>query len=223
MNRIISWGEVRLGLRLIAKQPILSATIVLALATGMCFATMGFTFREAMVNATLPFPGGDRFARLNVYDREGGRIDLDLARYHAFAEKAATFEHLGAVGARPFSISLPDGAIESVPGAFITPRSMALLPGSPEIGRALIPADGEPGAEAVVLLRDSLWARRYGRDPNITSKQIVIGGRRRTVVGVMPDTFHFPDKGELWLPLDDLTLAGTADAPTPGLRIFGVV
>ena len=40
-------GEARLGLRLIAKQPILSITIILALATGIGFATMGFTVRDA--------------------------------------------------------------------------------------------------------------------------------------------------------------------------------
>ena len=44
MNRLISSGEVRLAFRLIVKQPILSATIILALATGICLATMGFTF-----------------------------------------------------------------------------------------------------------------------------------------------------------------------------------
>ena len=54
MNRIISWAEIRLGLRLIVKQPILSATIVLALAMGICFATMGYTFRDQLVNGTLP-------------------------------------------------------------------------------------------------------------------------------------------------------------------------
>ena len=54
--------------------------------------------------ASCHFANGERFARFNVYDREGGRIDLDLARYHLFLEKAAAFEHVGAVGARPFTI-----------------------------------------------------------------------------------------------------------------------
>ena len=73
MNRIISWGEVRLGLRLIVKQPVLSGTIILALATGICLATMGFTFREALVNGELPFVNGERFARFNIYDRDGAK------------------------------------------------------------------------------------------------------------------------------------------------------
>jgi putative ABC transport system permease protein len=223
MNRFISLGEVRLGLRLIVKQPILSGTIILALATGIGLATMGFTFRDVLVNGTLPFPNGDRFARFNVYDREGGRIDLDLARYHLFVDKASTFEHVGAVGTRPFTIAHPSGEIETVPGAFITPRSIGLIPGSPLAGRTLIASDGESGAERVVLIRDSLWQRRFGGDAGLIGRQLEIGGEMRTVVGVMPDTFEFPGSGEIWLPLDDLTLGGTADAPTPGLRVFGVI
>jgi len=223
MNRIISWGEVRLGLRLTVKQPILSGTIILALATGIGLATMGFTFRDALVNSTLPFANGERFARFNVYDREGGRIDLDLARYHLFIEKASTFEHIGAVGSRPFTIAHQFGEVETVPGAFITPRSMRLIPGSPLAGRTLIPADGDTGAERVVLIRDSLWQRRYGGDRGLLGRQLDIGGQMRTVVGVMPDSFEFPGSGEIWLPLDDLTLGGTADVSTPGLRVFGVI
>jgi putative ABC transport system permease protein len=184
---------------------------------------MGFTFREAMVHGQLPFANGDRFARFNFIDREGGFIDLDLARYHLFLEKAATFEHVGAVGSRPFTIAHGDGQIESVRGAFITPRSVALLPGAPIAGRTLIPADGDSGAEPVVLIRDSLWKRRYGGDATLVGRQIDIGGKMRTVVGVMPDTFEFPASGEIWLPLDDLTLGGTAQAPAEGLRVFGVL
>jgi len=59
MIRLISWGEVRLSLRLIAKQPVMSATVVLSLATGICLATMGFTFRDELVNATLPRRASD--------------------------------------------------------------------------------------------------------------------------------------------------------------------
>src|SRR5687768_1467046 len=55
MNALLSGGEVRLALRLIVKQPILSGTIILALATGICLATMGFTFRDELVNSSLPY------------------------------------------------------------------------------------------------------------------------------------------------------------------------
>jgi hypothetical protein len=81
MNRPIAMGEVRFSLRLIAKQPILSATIILAFATGICLAMIGFTFRDVVVNSTLPCQTGDRFARFRAFDRDSDRIDPDLSSY----------------------------------------------------------------------------------------------------------------------------------------------
>jgi len=229
MNRLISIGEVRLALRLIVKQPILSGTIILALATGICLATMGFTFRDELVNSTLPYQAGERFARLYVLDREGGRLDLDLERYHAFRDRAATLEHVGAVTGRPFTVSHSTEEVESIRGTLITPRSMRWVDAAPVLGRTLIPEDGETGAERVVVIRESLWRRRYSGDANLIGRRLTIGGQSRTVVGIMPDTFEFPNSGELWLPLDEETLGGSAQpvqgryGPGPGLRIFGVL
>jgi len=223
MNRIISWGEVRLGLRLIVKQPILSATIILALATGICLATMGFTFRDEALNATLPYRAGDRFARFFIFNRDGARLDLDLDRYHAFRDRAQSFEHIGAAGGRPFTVQHGPNEVESINGGLITPRSMSWLDAAPILGRNLIPADGETGAERVVVIRESLWHRRYSGDPAIIGRSLMIGGQARTVVGVMPDTFEFPNSPELWLPLDEATLGGTLHAAMPGLRVIGVI
>jgi predicted permease len=221
MKSLVSWGEVRLGLRLIAKQPILSATIVLALATGICVVTIGFTFRDELLNSTLPYANGERFARVFGLDRDGGRVALDLDRYHAIRDRATSFEHVGVGVARPFTVTHEDGELESIRGALITPRTMAFVEAVPMAGRTLIPADGESGAERVVVIRESLWRRRYAADPALIGRPIVVGADARTVVGVMPDAFKFPSSGEMWVPLDELTLAGAAG--TPGQRMFGVL
>jgi putative ABC transport system permease protein len=223
MNRFLSMGEVRLGLRLIARQPILSATIILALATGICLATMGFTLRDELVNSTLPYAAGERFARIFVLDREGNRASLDLTRYHTFRDGAKTFEHVGATGGRPFTLAHGANEVESVRGTFITPRSMRWLDPSPVVGRTFIPADGDRGAENVVLIRDSLWRRRYAGSADIIGRQLTIGGVPRTVVGVMPDTFEFPNSPELWLPLDEISLGGNLQSTALTLWVFGVL
>ena len=188
----ISIGEMRLGLRLIIKQPILSVTIILALATGICFATMGFTFRDELINSTLPYQAGDRMARVYVLNREGGRLDLDLERYRTLRDETSSFEHVRAVAGRPFTVTHGPGEVELIPGAAITPRSMRWLDAVPIAGRAFIPADGEQGAERVVLIRESLWHRRYQAYPDVVGPQITVGGLARTVVGVMPGTSSFP-------------------------------
>jgi predicted permease len=221
MKSLVSWGEVRLGLRLIAKQPILSATIILALATGIGVVTIGFTFRDELVNSRLPYANGDRFARVFGLDRDGGRVSLDLERYQAIRDRAVSFEHVGVGVSRPFTVTHEGGELETIRGALVTPRTMAFVEAVPMLGRTLIPADGESGAEAVVVIRESLWQRRYGADPAMVGRPIMIGAEVRTVVGVMPDTFLFPSSGELWVPLDELTLHGAAG--NIAQRTFGVL
>lgn len=219
MTGLISTGEVRLALRLIVKQPILSVTIILALATGICLATMGFTIREELVYRTLPYAAGDRFTQLFAVDRHGDRQPLGLERYRVLRDHAVSFEHVGAGQTQPFAVTHGPDDVETIRGMMLTPRSMQWLEAAPLHGRIFIPADGDSGAEAVVLIRESLWHRRYGGDEAMVGRQIVVNGRPRTVVGIMPDSFKFSNAGEMWVPLDELTLGGRADA----LFVFGVL
>jgi predicted permease len=219
MSRWITASEIRLALRLIAKQPVLSLTIVLALATGVCLATIGFTLREAVLNSSLPFANGDRFVRLVMHSEAEDNVEVDLDGYHAIRDTSNTFTHLGAEGGAEFALENPDGTVEPMTVGLITPRSFQFLPAVPLLGRTLTAADGEPGAEPVVVLRESVWRRRFGASPSIVGQSIQLSGRARTVVGVLPDTFKFPTGGDIWVPLDESTLAGRATS----LTVFGIL
>lgn len=223
MTRWVTWSEVRLGLRWILKQPVMAATAVLAMAVGIGLATTGVAVLEATVFAELPIPGGERFVRLRAYAQPGGRTEIDLERYHLFAEQADAFEHVGAIGAERVNLIRRSGDVEPVRAALVTPRSFAAVPGVPVLGRTLLPADAQPGAAPVALVRESLWRRKLGADPGAIGTAIDVAGVERTVVGVMPDGYEFPARSELWLPLDDRTLGGSVDRPRPGLVVFGVL
>jgi putative ABC transport system permease protein len=223
-SRWITLSEVRLALRLIAKQPILSVTIVLALATGIGLATIGFTLREAILNGQLPFANGDRFVRLVLHSEADDNVQLDLAAYHAIRDTSKSFAHLGAVGDAEYAIEGEDGTVEPIRVGLVTPRSFQFLPAVPIVGRVLTVEDGAPGAEPVVLVRESLWRRRFGGNPSILGEPIQLSGLKRTVVGVVPDTFKFPSSGEVWVPLDEASLAGRAGVSGASeLTVFGVL
>ena len=219
MRRWIAATEIRLALRLIARQPVLSLTIVIALATGVCLATIGFTLREAVLNSSLPFANGDRFVRLVMHSDAEDNVEVDLDGYHAIRDTSKTFVHLGAESGSEFALENPDGTVEPMGVGLITPRSFQFLPAVPLLGRVLIAADGETGAEPVVVLRESVWRRRFGASPSILGQSIQLSGLTRTVVGVLPDTFKFPSDGEIWVPLDEATLAGRATS----LTVFGIL
>jgi putative ABC transport system permease protein len=223
MGRWITTSELRLGLRLIAKQPILSVTIVLALATGIGLATIGFTLREAILNSELPFANGERFVRLVLHSEADDNVQLDLDAYHAIRDTATAFAHLGAVGDGEFALEGDDGTVEAIRVNLVTPRSFQFLPAVPMIGRLLSAEDGAPGAAPVVLVRESLWRRRFGASASIVGESIQLSGVTRTVVGILPDTFEFPSSGEIWVPLDEATLAGRADPAAASLTVFGIL
>lgn len=124
---------------------------------------------------------------------------------------------------RPFTIFHDPNDVEPVQGVLITPGWMPRVEASPLSGRTLIPADGEPGAEPVVLVRESLWRRRYGGGPNLIGRQLTIGGHPRTVVGIMPDSFRFPGSGELWLPLNESAAGGAPGQPPAAFPVYGVI
>src|SRR5262249_57901868 len=79
----------------------------------------------------------------------------------------------------------------------------------PVLGRNFQPEEKTPGANAVVLVSYRLWEARYGGDPGLVGRTILVEGRSRQVVGVMPRGFRLPtDYGEdaaepteLWIPL----------------------
>ena len=223
MTRWMTATEIRLALRLIARQPVLSITIVLALATGVGLATVGFTLRDAVLHGSLPFANGDRFARLVLHSEADDNVELDLEAYHAIRDTSKSFVHVGAAGGAAFALENPDGTIETIDGALVTPRSFQFLPAVPISGRLLTPADGESGAEPVVLLRESLWRRRFDANPSLVGRAIQLSGVTRTVVGVLPDTFKFPSAGELWVPLDEASLAGRARGSNASLTVFGIL
>ena len=223
MSRWITLSEVRLALRLIAKQPILSITIVLALATGIGLATIGFTLRDAILHGELPFANGHRFVRLVLHSEADDNVQLDLNAYHAIRDTSQSFAHLGAVGDAEYALEGEDGTVEAIRVDLVTPRSFRFLPAVPLLGRVLTLEDGAPGAAPVVLVRESLWRRRFGASASLVGASIQLSGVTRTVVGILPDTFKFPSSGEIWVPLDEATLAGRADPPGASLTVFGIL
>ena len=200
----ISAAELRLAVRLLRRQPVVTLTTVLALAVGIGMATTGFTLLDSVLFSKLPYPNGERFVLVEVHtEPEAQRSTVEAERFRFFRERASTFEHLGAIRDNEVNLLLPSGEILPVPGALITPSSIAVFPYAPVVGRKLTAADGVPGAPPVALLRESLWRRHFSGDPRAVGSLVEMSGVRRMIVGVMPDDFKFPNSGEIWLPLHD--------------------
>ena len=196
----------------------------MALAVGLGVTNAGLTLIDALTFSELPYEGGDRFLRIESFASEDGRRvrGARAARFHLLAEQAESLVYLGGKDHEQLNVIYPSGVLETVTGVVISPDAFEVLPARPLLGRTLVAADGEPGAEPVVVIRESVWRSRFGRGSDVIGMTLEIAGTPRTIVGVLPDSFEFPNSPLVWVPLDDRTYGGTPEAMASGIEIFGL-
>lgn len=196
-----SWIDVKLGFRMLFKQPILSLVAGLTLAIGIP-AALAMTHLMNAYGADLPVDEGDRIVGLRYWDAVAGRPRMQLLHdLVAWRQALTSVEVLGAARVTPLNVHSPDGRADAVAGSEVTASVFDLLRVPPLLGRTLLAVDEVEGAPDVVVISEDLWESRFGRDPQIVGKPIGVGRRTPTVVGVMPAGFRFPSVGHVWLPL----------------------
>jgi putative ABC transport system permease protein len=113
------------------------------------------------------------------------------------------FSGFRAVGAhRPGDVTMrqADGTMHLIPGLTVTAELFDVLGATPLIGRGFRKGDDVIGAEPVAVLSYGLWQELGGKQ-SILNQRITLDGLPRTVVGVMPRGFWFPDPSvRIWLP-----------------------
>jgi MacB-like periplasmic core domain len=158
-----SGADVRLGFRVMRREPIITVTATVALALGIGLFTVGATIVETALFSRLPFKGGERFVQIHVLQepqRRPARLTAD--EYGAIAIRASTLSHLGAASQNQENVTVPSGTVDQATTAGITPTSLRFLPYAPLRGRLLNPADAAPGAVPVVMIREAFWHRAFG-------------------------------------------------------------
>jgi putative ABC transport system permease protein len=223
MRGWLTLTDLRVGLRLLVRQPLMTLTSTLALTVGFCLAIVGFALLDAAFYSRLPFADADRWVRLEA--RVTPRLEpttLEPARFDLLRARGGSFRHLGARRGGRFNLEHPGGAVESVAGSALTPETFGALPYAPVAGRLLQPADAATGADPVVVIRASLKDRLPLATPTGVGETLTLGGIERTIVGVLPDTAGFPNGGEAWLPLALAAAGGEATTPA-SFEVFGVL
>jgi putative ABC transport system permease protein len=113
-------------------------------------------------------------------------------------------------------------------GARASPHYFDIFGATPALGRMFLPGDDQPGNHQVVLLSHLFWETRFGADPTIIGRDIVLNGESYTVIGVLQKGGPFDRAAaQIWIPLafqpSDMTrdlrwLGGTAKL-RPGVTL----
>ncbi len=225
--------DVRQALRLLRKEPGFAIVAVSTLALGIGASAAVFSVIDAVLLAPLPYPEAERIVvpwrRAPIAEVFGNdQLPWGARDFQLLAASAKTFSSLAAF--KPASFNLTGtGEPERLDGIRASAQFFETLGVAPQLGRAFTPDEDRPGGERVVVLADRTWRDRFGGDPGILGRPIVLDGEPHTVVGVMPPLFAFPRAAEMpaalayparpqaWVPL---ALAPAQRGPSE-LAVFG--
>jgi putative ABC transport system permease protein len=197
------WQDMRYGMRMLWKKPGFTVVAIIALALGIGANTAIFSVVNAVLLRPLPFAEPDRLVIVWMDNRQM-QMKEDIHSYPNFIDyrdQNKVFESMAAY--RSASLNLTGtGEPERVTGAASTASFFDVMRVAPVAGRVFTAEEDQTGHDKVIVLSYGLWQRRFGGDKAIVGQSVTITGATRTVVGVMPPDFHFPEKEtEFWIPL----------------------
>jgi putative ABC transport system permease protein len=196
-----TWFDVRYGARMLQRSPIFAVALtgILALSIGTTTAT--FSVVDAVLLRPLPYPSSHELTVLSRVDRQGRPGHLSSADWLDYATRVRAFAGLAAYANWTHNLS-GDGEPLRLRSVITSGSFFAVLATPAAIGRVYSDADDQPGAPSVVVLSDGFWSRRFGRDPSVVGRTLILNSRAAQVVGVMPRAFQYPsDSVDLWMPI----------------------
>src|SRR5215510_9772713 len=195
--------DVSFGLRVLVKSYAFTIVVVLTLALGIGANTAIFSFANGILLRPLPYPQSDRLAVLEETAlKEGGiNIGVSYPNFLDWREQNTVFEGIAThYGTSRFALTA-GGTPNEIRGTRVSYGLFEVLRVAPILGRTFTIEEDRPEEDAVVILGYDLWQRSFGGNPNVIGQKIIISSRARTIIGVMPRGFRFPEVSELWVPL----------------------
>jgi predicted permease len=201
--------DIRYAVRTLRKNPGFTLVAVLILALGIGANTAMFSLTSAVLLRPLPFPDPDRLVVLwKDFTAVGGPSQLtpEWTDYVEWNRRSRSFDAMAALVDVSYNLT-GDGEPERIEASGTTANLFSLLGVQPLLGRTFEPDDEGAGASSVVVISDRLWRRRFAGAPDVIGRSMVLDGLRRTVIGVVPSDFRFPDDNAIWVPASPEELA----------------
>ena len=196
-------NDLRYAFRVMRRSPLFTATAILTVALAIGANTAIFSVVNAVMLRPLPFRQPERLVqvaekndKLNIPN-----FSVSLLNFLSWRERSPkSFEQIAAIGFESYTLT-GSGEPEQVNGNRISPALLPMLGLTPLAGRAFTEAEEQPGAPRVAMIGEGLWRRRFGADPGLVGRTIVLNDAPTTVVGIAPAALNLLSGGDLCTPL----------------------
>jgi predicted permease len=208
--------DARLAVRMLWKYPGLTLVGGFAMAVAVAVGAVAFEILGQVLTPTLPFDPDGRIVSVSLYTRSPETDPLALVRGDIALR---SFDAIGAYRTVSHNLAAPGALAETITLAEMTASGFTLAGVPPALGRYVEPHDASPTAPPVVVVGHRAWVTRFGSDPALVGRAIVLSGVPHEVIGVMPEGFEFPIDHQFWLPFRPSSVTAS-DPNGPEINLF---
>jgi putative ABC transport system permease protein len=193
--------DLRYAIRRLRNSAGFSAVAIATIALAIGANTAMFSFVNGLLLSPLPYPESDRIVRVLERLPSGGLNGISTLNYLDWANQNAMFEYMAAEAGWRATLTGGDEPV-AMRGARVSAQYFDIFGVKPQMGRTFLSGEDQPGSDRVVLLSHVLWESRFGSDPAILGRTILLNGEPHTVVGILPKGGPFDRAAaQIWKPL----------------------
>jgi putative ABC transport system permease protein len=184
--------DVRYALRQLAMAPRFAAVAVLTLALGIGANSAIFSVIDALLLRPLPYANPEQLVLISGQKKDspvaGG--PLSWRRFEIVRDHSRSFTGVAAFVSETFNLT-GRGEPEQVPAARVSWNFWQVLGVQPALGRSFREAEDKPGGDAVIVLSDAYWRRRFAAAASVVGSHLTLDQKDYTIIGVLPPGFRF--------------------------------
>jgi len=187
--------DVRYGVRAMRRSPAFTLVAVLTLALGIGANTAIFSLVDGVLLRPLSFRDSKQLYVIHEVIPQWANsyplLDANLPDFQIWQKESHSFDGI-AVAESTSMILTGVGEPEQIRGTRASANFLEILGVHPALGRAFRPEEDQTDHGLAVILTDSFWRTRFNSDGSVIGHAITLGGLPYTIVGVLPESFHFP-------------------------------
>jgi predicted permease len=194
--------DVRFGVRTLLKSPATTILALVTLALGIGAVTAIFSVIRGVLLKPLPYAEPARLMLLWETNKPLGfdRFSVAGLNFRDWRDQGKSFAHMAAMHGQRHNL-LGGDRPETLQGADVSAGFFETLGVHLVRGRSFTAEEDKPGAKNVAVIGYGLWQRRFGGDPNVVGKTLVLDSQPYEIIGVAPSGLEIPNKTEVWTPL----------------------
>jgi predicted permease len=183
--------DIRFAVRMMRRSPGFTAVVLMTLTIGIGANTVMFSVVNALLLRSLPYGDPERLMFIQSADADRRHsMATSPPDFYVYRDKNRTLHRLDAFYTQPYNLT-GGREPERLPTLIVSSGFFRTLGTEPALGRGFASREEQWGSHRVAVLSDALWQRRFGADPAILSRRILLNGEPYEVVGVLPSTFSF--------------------------------